>query len=188
MSPSARERMPGVRVPAFVELRRGREIVIVHAGDRRDASIERLAFLARTAIVAPNKPPEPRLSRCCASCRWCRPWREPQSPPRPVHGHGVAAFVIAGTVALALLTPFGWVHPEPVYAAQVGVAARFAPRAEDAGLVARLDRIDVPASEPRARYAYFVRGRTTHSCRRASRSTRAPERSAACRRLLGPTR
>ena len=85
-------------------------------------------------------------------------WREPQLPPRPAPGNGLAGFAIAGIVLLALLTPFGWVHPQPVYAAQVGVAARFAPRAEDAGLVARLERAVAPVVDNRERYAYFIRG------------------------------
>ena len=113
-------------------------------------------------------------------------WREPESPPRP--SSGLAGFAIAAIVLLAVLTPFGWVHPEPVYAAQVGVAVRFAPRAEDAGLMDRLERAIAPAAGPRKRYAYFVRGQHDDSLPPGSRSIGGPVRSAAYQRSLGLTR
>ena len=85
-------------------------------------------------------------------------WREPQTPPRPSFGYGVAGVTMAAIFALALLTPFGWVHPEPIYAAQVGVAARFAPRVEEAVMVARLDQVTAHADMSPRRHSFFVRG------------------------------
>ena len=75
------------------------------------------------------------------------------SPPRC--GTTAATVMISFIVALALLTPVGWVRSEPEYAARVGVVSRLGPRAEDLDLIGRLDAQGT--KEPAGFHAFFAR-------------------------------